>query len=57
MGLRNGLIPTNDISVSSQKDPQTTLDAVRLDYSRIWVGASNDTSPWIEIEFLQSKFY
>jgi hypothetical protein len=57
MGLRNGLIPTSDISVSSQKNPDDTVDAVRLGNSKIWVAATNDSSPWIEVDFPESNFY
>jgi hypothetical protein len=55
MGLENSLIPTSDISVSSQKTPDETVDAIRMDNSNVWTAASNDSSPWIEIRFPQSK--
>jgi len=57
MGLRNGFIPTNDISVSSQNTIEDTLDTVRLGNSNLWVAALNDSSPWIEIRFSQSKSF
>jgi hypothetical protein len=63
MGLRNGAIPTSDLSVSSQKSSNETVDSIRLGNSRIWVAARNDSSPSIEIRFSpgknfsKSKFY
>ncbi len=55
MGLENGLIPTSDISVSSQKNPQATLDSVRMGNAKAWLAARNDSSPWVQIGFSQRK--
>jgi len=55
MGLENGLIPTSDILVSSQKNPQATIDAVRIGNAKAWLAARNDSAPWIEIRFSQRK--
>ncbi|CAF4582630.1 unnamed protein product, partial [Rotaria sp. Silwood1] len=54
MGLRNGFIPTSDISVSSQKEPDQTLDSVRMGNPKLWVAARDDLKPWIEIRFSQN---
>lgn len=55
MGLENGLIPTSDISVSSQKNPEATLESVRMGNAKAWLAARNDTSPWVEIRFPKRK--
>ena len=55
MGLRNGAIPTSAISVSSQKNSDDTVDAIRMDNSKLWVAARSDQSPSIEIRFPQSN--
>lgn len=54
MGLRNGDIPTNAISVSSQKAVSDTVDAIRLGNPTPWVAAKDDVTPWIEIIFSSS---
>jgi hypothetical protein len=55
MGLENGFIPTSNISVSSQKNPQATLESVRMGNAKAWLAARNDSSPWIEIFFSPRK--
>ncbi|CAF4315381.1 unnamed protein product [Rotaria sp. Silwood2] len=55
MGLRNGIIPTSDISVSSQKDADQTLDTVRMGNPKLWVADRNDIIPWIEVRFSKNS--
>ncbi len=55
MGLENGFIPTSNISVSSQKNPQATVESVRMGNAKAWLAARNDSSPWIEILFSPRK--
>ncbi|CAF0996864.1 unnamed protein product [Rotaria sordida] len=55
MGLRNGLIPTSDISVSSKKDPDQILDTVRMGNPKLWVAARNDSKPWVEVRFSKNS--
>lgn len=54
LGLRDGRIPTDDISVSSQKTLNETLDTVRLGNPKLWTAARDDEKPWIEICFLSN---
>lgn len=55
MGLQSRVIPSSDISVSSQKNPSNGVDAVRMNNPTIWTAASNDRSPNVQIRFPQSK--
>lgn len=51
MGLENNFIPSSDISVSSQKNPEQTVDSIRMNNAKLWVAASTDLLPWVEIRF------
>lgn len=57
MGLENNLIPSSDISVSSQKNTEDTIDSIRMNNAKLWVANSNDTLPWIQINFPRSKTF
>lgn len=54
LGLENGLIPTTDLSVSSQKNTEATINAIRMGYTQLWAAATSDQKPWIEIRFNQA---
>lgn len=55
MGLENGLIPSTSLFVSSQKNQEATINAVRMGYPQLWAASSVDEIPWIEIRLSSSK--
>ena len=55
LGLENGAIPSQDISVSSRKNENESVDAVRMGQAKIWTAAANDVQPWIQIRFPSGK--
>ena len=57
MGLGNYLIPSGNISISSQKNSKATVDTIRMGNPTAWTAASSDKNPWIEIRFPQSKTF
>lgn len=55
LGLENGAIPSEDISISSKKSQELSVDAVRLGHSKVWTAATNDSKPTVTVNFPRSK--
>lgn len=57
LGVRSGAIPSSALSVSSRKDSNQVIDAMRLGYSQIWIARRDDISPWVQVEFPSGRFH
>ncbi|XP_050302983.1 hemocytin [Anthonomus grandis grandis] len=55
MGIRNGSLVTQQISVSSEKSSDFGRGQIRLNSDSAWQPLTDSTTEWVEVDFLESR--